>query len=157
MEKVKKRWKCKYCDGINSRKDLYCVSCGARWSEMTNTSKETYTEEEQPVETYVYSDEEQKENSLVEEHAEIEHEQKNLSSSHKEPFISFDEVILTDNIKKFMFAAVILPLMIVCVSYLFDTMKELLEESVEELAATVEEMESMNTYSEDLDEYKEFL
>lgn len=54
---------------------------------MTNTSKETYTEEEQPVETYVYSDEEQKENSLVEE----------------------------NNIKKFMFAAVILPLMIVCV------------------------------------------
>ena len=51
-----------------------------------------------------------------------------------------------------MIAAVLLPLMIMCLSYLFNTV----EGAVEELASTVEDMESMNTYFEEVDEYKEF-
>lgn len=145
-EKIKKRWKCKYCDGINSRKDLYCVSCGARWSDVT---KEPYVEEMQKVEEYTYPDEEQQENFLNEEHAEIECEQKNLSSSNNSFFDSFhNEEIFFNTIKRVMIAAVLLPLMIMCLSYLFNTV----EGAVEELASTVEDMESMNTYSEEVDE-----
>ena len=133
-EKMKKRWKCKYCNGINSRKDLYCVSCGARWTEVTDVTKEPYVKEMQKVEEYTYPDEEQRENVLNEEHAEIECEQKSFHN----------EEVFFNTLKRVMLAAVLLPLMITCISYLFNT----LVEAVEELASTVEYMESMNTYSE---------
>ena len=138
-EKMKKRWKCKYCDGINSRKDLYCVSCGARWSEVKNNSdKEIY-----PEETQIYPEEEKKENTYVEEPIEKEDEQKSVSDSYKTPkFSSFDADMFIESVGKTIALIAVSSLMIACISYLWQVVEE-----------SVKEIENISSYT--LEEYED--
>lgn len=126
-KKMKKIWKCRYCDGFNSKKDFYCVSCGARWLEEANKDKDICLEEMQP---YI----EEAAEEVVEEvlDAEKECEQGKYFSSYKEPLISFDNEEIIEYARKFVLVGILL---FFSISFIFVTWK-LIATSVEELHKT---------------------
>lgn len=145
--KMKKKWICKYCDGVNSRKEFYCVGCGARWADVTPDLKETYLEEmpTQLEETKSYPEELNKENDSVVEYPEKEDKKQSVFDSYKAQRSSFSNEIIKELIMKTLVVLTLTLIMFGSIQYIFDI-----------IDSTVKYIESTYTFSseeyEDSDE-----